>query len=1080
MILWNGSPLATTYVSSTRLATVVPGSLLTIAGTARVSVSSGGAISNEADFPIYANGPILNSIDPSYAQAGGTGFTLTANGAGFDSGAVVKWNGTALTTTFVNATQLRATIPASLIAAAGAASVSVTSGGSQTAALPFTIASAMPGNPVISSLLPASAVEGGAGFTLTVLGQGFALGATVRWNGTGLVTTFVDPTRLTATVPSQMVSAAGTAGVTVEHGSNTSGTATFTITPYQAPPPQIVSLSPVSAVAGGAGFSLSVSGAGYEPGAVVKWNGTALATSYVSAVRLAATVPATLIAAAGMVQVTVSVGTRTSANMPFLVVSGATSNPSITALTPPSVPAGNGAFVLVVTGANFLPQTVIAWNGTPLATAYVSPSTLTASVGAQLVASVGVNQVSVSVGGFTSPGFAFNVAVVPAAIASLSPSSATAGGAGFTLTVLGSGFEVGHSVTWNGVALATTFVSSSRLTAVVPGNLVANPGQAWVEVMKGAVRTNALGFEVVATGVLSAIDPVSAPAGAAEITLAASGTGFVPGCRVAWNGIGLDTTYVSASSLRAAVPAVLLAVAGEAWVGITQCGESTTRVKFTVTSGPRISRLDRTNVPAGSGAFRLTVEGDTFAGNAVVMWNGTPLQTAFESASRLMAEVPASLVEDWGVPEITVRSGGQTSSAVLFSITANPRILTVSPETLPARTQSAQIAIAGSGFGPDAKATWNGAAMGTAFVSRTELRATVTAGQLQTAGQAQVAVVLGGVTSNAATVEVIEGPIVRSLSPSQMKAGAAEATLQVNGEGFEAGSTVMWNGLALTTEYADPTLLRSTVTADCLAVPGAVSITVVNPGRPASGRVEFVVVPEVEATLSFEGGLPDAPPTEHTVVSLRLKEPVPVAMSGTLDLKFRPDAEMVPEGYVDPAAGFMAGGLSASFEIPAGAHEGSIALNGWVQPGTVAGTLVVELASLRVGTGSAMPEILPAAEFRVPRAAPVIVPGSVVVQRAAAAGLMAELSGYSTPREMSEAVVVIESRNGEELAVVKVDLREALARWYEGDEGRWNGGAFHVRFPVEPGVDAAEIGGIRVALTNSMGKSEQEAARLRF
>ncbi|MCI0400489.1 MAG: IPT/TIG domain-containing protein, partial [Gammaproteobacteria bacterium] len=53
------------------------------------------------------------------------GFTLTVNGSNFINGSVVRWNGADRTTTFVSATQLTATIPASDIATAGTAAVTV-------------------------------------------------------------------------------------------------------------------------------------------------------------------------------------------------------------------------------------------------------------------------------------------------------------------------------------------------------------------------------------------------------------------------------------------------------------------------------------------------------------------------------------------------------------------------------------------------------------------------------------------------------------------------------------------------------------------------------------------------------------------------------------------------------------------------------------------------------------------------------------------------------------------------------------------------------------------------------------------
>jgi hypothetical protein len=62
---------------------------------------------------------------PASAQPGGPAFTLTVNGTGFVSGSGVRWNGGALTTTFVSSKQLTALISATDIATAGTASVTV-------------------------------------------------------------------------------------------------------------------------------------------------------------------------------------------------------------------------------------------------------------------------------------------------------------------------------------------------------------------------------------------------------------------------------------------------------------------------------------------------------------------------------------------------------------------------------------------------------------------------------------------------------------------------------------------------------------------------------------------------------------------------------------------------------------------------------------------------------------------------------------------------------------------------------------------------------------------------------------------
>ena len=66
---------------------------------------------------------------PGAAPPGGPAFTLTVNGAGFVPGSVVNWNGNRRGATFVNSSQLKASIPASDIAKPGTAAVTVVNPG---------------------------------------------------------------------------------------------------------------------------------------------------------------------------------------------------------------------------------------------------------------------------------------------------------------------------------------------------------------------------------------------------------------------------------------------------------------------------------------------------------------------------------------------------------------------------------------------------------------------------------------------------------------------------------------------------------------------------------------------------------------------------------------------------------------------------------------------------------------------------------------------------------------------------------------------------------------------------------------
>jgi hypothetical protein len=67
----------------------------------------------------------LTGISPSNGKLGDAATTITLTGQGLVKGAVVEWNGTALSTTWVNLNQVTAVIPASAFAATGTEIITV-------------------------------------------------------------------------------------------------------------------------------------------------------------------------------------------------------------------------------------------------------------------------------------------------------------------------------------------------------------------------------------------------------------------------------------------------------------------------------------------------------------------------------------------------------------------------------------------------------------------------------------------------------------------------------------------------------------------------------------------------------------------------------------------------------------------------------------------------------------------------------------------------------------------------------------------------------------------------------------------
>src|SRR5439155_1195156 len=213
------------------------------------------------------------------------------------------------TTTFVSSTTLQAQILASDVAATGTASVTVfnpTPGGGISSAKTFTITATNPA-PTLNSIAPTSATAGGAAFTLTATSNSnnFAITSVVRWNGSSRTTTFVSHGQLQAQITAADIATAGTASVTVftpTPGGGTSAAKTLTI---NNPVPTASSISPSTAFAARAAFTVTTTGTNFAITSVVRWNGSDRTTTYVSSTQLQAQVTAADIATAGTSPVTV-------------------------------------------------------------------------------------------------------------------------------------------------------------------------------------------------------------------------------------------------------------------------------------------------------------------------------------------------------------------------------------------------------------------------------------------------------------------------------------------------------------------------------------------------------------------------------------------------------------------------------------------------------------------------------------------------------------------------------------------------------------------------------------------------------
>ena len=360
----------------------------------------------------------------------------------------------------------------------------------------------------------------------------------------------------------------GTASVTVANpapGGGVSNTATFTIDASANPAPFVTSLTPSSANAGSAGFTITVNGSSFVPGAVVRWNGSDRVTNFLSSTQVTANVLTSDLASPGTANVSVfnpAPGGGLSPTVPFTIANAPNPTPVLTSIAPVSAFVGGNAFTLTVNGSGFVAGSVVRWNGVDRPTTFVSAAQLSAAIPASDVAATGTATVSVFTGppgGGTSAPATFSILNPVPVLSSHSPSAVIAGGPAFTLTVNGSGFVASSVVRWNGADRPTTFVSSTQLTASIAASDITATATVPITVMTpapGGGVSSAVNLPIQnALPTLTSLSPTTVPAGNAAFTLTVNGTGFVSGAVVRWDGSDRATTFVSATQLTAAIPA---------------------------------------------------------------------------------------------------------------------------------------------------------------------------------------------------------------------------------------------------------------------------------------------------------------------------------------------------------------------------------------------------------------------------------------------------------------------------------------------------------------------------------------------
>ncbi|MGH9716363.1 MAG: IPT/TIG domain-containing protein [Candidatus Acidiferrales bacterium] len=266
--------------------------------------------------------------------------------------------------------------------------------------------------------------------------------------------------------------------------------------------PELSAIVPSNITAGSQDFTVFISGTGFVSNrkgvSFAYWNGSPRSTNYsITTGQLQVTILASDVANPGQAQITVvnppPGGGQALGAATFQVEPASASGPTISSLSPSSVPVNAKPPLITITGSNFVAGDVVTWNGQSRASssAYLDQNHMTIQPVANDLTAAGVASISVSNSGllFASPSVDFAISGANASspsVGSLSPSSATAGAADLEVLVKGSGFVNNSTVLWNSVPVATAYLSGSQLMALIPAADLATSGSADISVMNPA------------------------------------------------------------------------------------------------------------------------------------------------------------------------------------------------------------------------------------------------------------------------------------------------------------------------------------------------------------------------------------------------------------------------------------------------------------------------------------------------------------------------------------------------------------------------------------------------------------------
>lgn len=617
--------------------------------------------------------PAITSVSPGSIHPGAA--TLTLTGSGFDGNSRVLLDTLELQTTLLSPFVLSASgvVPETMVPGASLVVVDATRPARRSA--PFPLAIDLPPL-VLGQVTPARVYAGPNRFE--VQGSGFRPGTIASIGGIALATTVVSPTLLAAEgeVPDALAPQAPL--LLVDGGAPDRRSAPFTIAIDRITPIVVGGVQPTAVYVGRVEFTIT--GTGFTPATGVQLGSLLLQTTFISDTLLfaAGTVPESMAPGAPLVLVEAGPPPRRSAPVAITV----TPVPPILieSVTPMTVYPGKVIFT--ITGTGFDADTRAAVGTTPLATRLLSATTLeaTGTIGESLAP--GADLVLHDGGPPARDSAPVRITIErlePIVLSQVYPATVPTGPASFTLE--GTGFTPNSQAKLGNLALTTSFVSSTSLTATgtVPQTMVPRASMTVVESTPSQRQSNAMTVTIeYGVNTRVTIDPVEASMPAAtgmKFTATLQGdpehpfywaVNGVPGGNETVGKVNGDGWY--SAPAEPPTPSTVT-ITARSMTNPPATGQATVTITNPL---PAIAGVFPLAVRPGP--FTISIRGSGFLPTSRVLYDGAEIPASFVSSSRLEASGTASR-GDGRRATVQVANpdpGGAVSQAVTISILSDP------------------------------------------------------------------------------------------------------------------------------------------------------------------------------------------------------------------------------------------------------------------------------------------------------------------------------------------------------------------------------------------------------------------------